>query len=151
MRHCLKNKKNVNITVKYSHYPIPKVEENKKQYTTRDVNRADRARQFQHITGKPVKRILHAVDNNILHNIPILQEDVGMYEYIYGTSVPNFQGKTPHHNIQHVEPIIVPNAPKGILDGYKKVNLCCDLTQINGIGFLNTISRHIMFATISTI
>ena len=70
---------------------------------------------------------------------------------IYGLSVPYLQGKTVRHKFQHVEPIIVPNVPKVILDIYKKLILCCDLMHINGIGFLNTISRHIMFATGSMI
>ena len=74
-----------------------------------------------------------------------------MAENIYGTNVPNFQGKTVHHNIQHVVPIIIPNVPEGILGKYRKVTLCCDLMYINGIGFLNAISQHIMFSTGSMI
>ena len=100
---------------------------------------------LQQITRRPVKKILHAVDNNILQNIPILWEDFGMAEYIYGPSVPHMQGKTVHHNIQQAEPIIIQNVPKGILDKYKKVTLLYDLIHINGIGFPNTISQHIMF------
>ena len=34
----------------------------------------------------------------------------------------------------------------GILDKYKKFTLRHDLMHINGIGFLNTIYQHIMFA-----
>ena len=82
-----------------------------------------------------MKLILHAVDNNILHNFPILQEYAGMAEDIYGPSVPHLQGKTVLHKVQHVEPIIVPNFPKGTLDRYKNATLCCDLMHINGIGF----------------
>ena len=91
-------------------------------------------------SGKPVKQILHAVDNNILQSIPILREDVRMDEDIYGPSVPHFQVKTVRHKFQHVEPIIVPNFPNGILDIYKKVYFFCDLICMNSIGFLNTIS-----------
>ena len=46
-----------------------------------------------------------------------------------------------------MEPVKITNAPKTILDKYKAVTICCDLIHINGIGFLITISRHIMFAT----
>ena len=69
------------------------MEENKKHYTSRDVKRTDTARQFQHITGQPVNGILHTVDNNTFHNLPILQEDVEMDEDIYGPSVPHLKGK----------------------------------------------------------
>ena len=71
------------------------VKQNKKQYTARDVKRADRARKFQHITGQPVKIILHEDDSNILHKFPILQEDVEIAEDIYGPSVPYLQVKNP--------------------------------------------------------
>ena len=86
MRHILKNN-NAHIMVNYSHSPIPKLEENNKQYTARDVNRADHARWFQNIYVQPVKQILHKVDNKILQHLPILQEDVGIAEDIYGPSV----------------------------------------------------------------
>ena len=74
-----------------------------------------------------------------------------MDEDIYGPSVPHFECKTVHYNIQHVEPIIVPNFPKFILDRYKKVALLCDLMYIKSIGLLNAISQHIMFSTGSMI
>ena len=86
----------------YSWYYIPQARENNKQYTACDVYRADHARQFQHISGQPVKWILHALDNNILQNIPIFREDVGMYEDIYGPSVPYLQGKTVLQKNQNV-------------------------------------------------
>ena len=127
------------------------MEENIKQYTSRDVNRSDRARQLQHIADQPVKRILHAVDNKILQNTPILRKYIRVAEKINGPSVTNFQGKKIRHNIEQVEPIIISNAPKVILYKKKKVNLWCDLIHINGIGFLNTITRYIMFATVSMV
>ena len=133
------------------HSPITKVEEKNKQYTGRNVKRDDRSRWFHKITDQPVNQILHAVDKNILQNLPIFREDVWMAEDIYGPSVPNLQGKTFRHNIQHVIPIIIPNIPNRILDKYKKVILCYDLMYINGIDFLSNISRHIMFATGSMI
>ena len=99
MMYLLKHKKNTHIMVNDSRYPIPQVEEKKKQYTYLDIKRDYCARWFHHINGQPIKLILHAVDNNILHNLPILREYVGMAEEIYGPSVPRLQGKTVHHNI----------------------------------------------------
>ena len=71
-----------------------------------------------------------------------------MDEDIYGPRVPHLKGKTVRHKFQHVVHIIVPNSLKGIIDRYKKATLFCDLMHIKGIGFLNNISRHIMFATV---
>ena len=74
-----------------------------------------------------------------------------MADDIYGPSVPYFQVKTVRQNVQHVEPIIVPNSPNDILYRYKNINLLCDLIHINGIGFLNTIYQHILFSMVNTI
>ena len=84
------------------HPPIPQVEEKNKQYTTRDVKRTDSVRRFQNITGQPVNLILHAVDKKILQNPPILWEDIGMAEDIYGPSVLHLQGKSVRHKIKHL-------------------------------------------------
>ena len=74
-----------------------------------------------------------------------------MADEIYGPSISHLKGKTVRSKVQHVEPIKITNAPKTILDKYKEFTICCDLMHINGIGFLITISRHIMFATGSMI
>ena len=75
-----------------------------------------------------------------------MREDVGMAEDIYGRSASYLQGKKFHHKVQNVEPIIVPNIPKGVLDRFKNFTLWCDLMYINDIVFLNIISLHSLFA-----
>ena len=138
MRHLLKNK-DTHIFMNDSHYPIPQVQDKKERYTAHNIKRADRARRFKHITGQPIKRILHAVDNNILQNLPILRDDIILAEDIYGPSIPHPKVKTLRFKVQHVEPIKITNSPKTILDKYKEVTICCELMHINGIGFLITI------------
>ena len=54
----------------------------KRRYNT-CVDRDDRASQLLHITVQPVKQILQTVDNNILQNLPILQEGVVIAGDIY--------------------------------------------------------------------
>ena len=70
-----------------------------------------------------------------------------MDDDIYGPSIPHLKGKTVRRKIQPVDPVKITSVAKTILDNYKEVTICCDLMHINEIGFLNTISRHIMFAT----
>ena len=74
-----------------------------------------------------------------------------MAEGIYGPRIPHLKGKTERRKIQHVDPVKIPSVPKKILDKYKEVTIFYDLIHINGIGFLNTISRHIIFDTWSMI
>ena len=122
MSHLL-NKKDAHIIANNSHSPIPQVQDKKKRYTAHNIKRADCARQFQHITGHPIKRILHAVDNNILQNLPILQEYARMAEDIYGPIIPHLKVKTVWYKIQHVEPVKIKIVPKTILDKYKEVTI----------------------------
>ena len=146
MSHLLKNK-GTHIMVNDSHSPIPQVQDKKKGYTARNIKRADHARQFQRITGQTINQILHAVDNNIMQNLPILREDVRISEDVYRLSIPHLKEKTVRRNIQHVESVKITSVSKNILDNYKEVTISCDLMHTNGIVFLDIISRHIMFAT----
>ena len=66
---------------------------------------------------------------------------------VYGPSIPHIKGKTVRRKIQHMEPVKITIVSQNILDKCKEITICCDLIHINGIGFLNPISRHIMFAT----
>ena len=70
-----------------------------------------------------------------------------MSEDIYPPIIPHLKGKIVRYKIQHVEPVKITSDTKNILDKSKEVTIFCDLMQIDRIGFLNTISRHIMFAT----
>ena len=129
MRHLLKNK-DAHILVNNSHSLIPQVKDKKERYTACDIKRSGRARQFQNITGQPIKRILHAVDNRILQNLPILQEDVRMAGNIYGPSIPHLKCKTLRRKIQYGKPVKIKSVPKNILDKYKEVTIYCDLMHI---------------------
>ena len=140
----LTNNKEVHTMVNDSNYPIPQVQDKKKGYTAPNIKRVDCARRFQHITDQPIKRILHAVNNNILQNLSILWEDAITAEDIYEPSIPHLKGKTVRRNIQHVEPVKIKSVPKTILDTYKGVTIYYDLMHINKIDLINTISQHIM-------
>ena len=106
-----------------SYSPIPQVQYKKKRYTARDIKWADRASRFQHITGQPIKQILHAVDNNILQNLPILREDVRMAEDIYEPSIPYLKVKIVWRKIQYVDPVKIKSVSKTILDKYNEVTI----------------------------
>ena len=70
-----------------------------------------------------------------------------MTDDIYRPSKPHLKGKIVRRKIQHVEHVKIKSVPQTILDKYKEVTICCDLMHTNIIDFLDTISRHIVFAT----
>ena len=74
-----------------------------------------------------------------------------MVEDIYGPIIPHLKGKTVRRNIKLVEPVKITSVPKTILDKYKEVTICCDIMHINEIGFLHSISWHIIFTKRSII
>ena len=150
MRNLLKNK-DAHIMVNDSHSLMSQLKDKKKLFTARVIKISYHTRWFQHITGQPINWILYSVDNNILQNLTILREYVGMDADIHGPSIPHLKAKTVQRKIQHVDHIQIPSVPKTILDKYKEVTICCDLMHINGIFFLDNISRNIMFATGSMI
>ena len=144
MRQLLKNK-DAHILANESHSPIPQVQDKKERYISRDIKRADRARRFQHITGQTIKRIFHAVNNNIMQNLPILREDVKMAKDIYGPSIPHLKVNTVRRKVQHVEPVNIKMSPKPSListksspfavTSYKSMELASS-TQYHGTSFL---------------
>ena len=78
---------------------------------------------------------------------PILQEDIRMAKDIYRPSIPHLKGKIVRRKIQHVEHVKIKSVPQTIIDKYNEVTIFCELMHINRIIFLDTISRHIIFAT----
>ena len=115
IRRLLKNKDS-HIMVNDSHSPIPQVQDKDKIYISHDIKWANRSRRFQHITGQPIKQILHEVDNNILQNLPILLEDARMDEDIYEPIIPHLKENIVWRKIQNVEPVNITSVPKTILD-----------------------------------
>ena len=63
-----------------------------------------------------------------------------------GGGLGGLKVKTPRQKTPHIRGLILP-IPITILDRYKEVTIAWDIMFINGICFINTISRHIKFMT----
>ena len=61
------------------------------------------------------------------------------------------QGKNVHQKSKHVKLVVVSKLPQSVIDKYVRVILCCNLMHINGLAFLNTVSRGILFGNGSLI
>ena len=77
-------------------------------------------------------------------NFPLNRDDVGGAEDIWGGNLGFLKGKTPRKKTPHTRGEILP-LPTTILEQYKCIKLVGDIMFMNGIRFINTISRHINF------
>ena len=120
-----------------------KEEENKARY----IARSDNVRQFRHITGQSIKRMLHEVYNNIIINFTVTWKYIKMAEDIYIPSVPNMQVNTMSKKVKHTETAVVSKFPQAIINKYKRFIFCCNLMHINVLAFLNMVSWGVILGT----
>ena len=83
-------------------------------------------------------------------NFPLNCDDVRGAEYILGGNLGCLKGETPRQKTPHIRGWILP-LPTNILERYKSVTLAVDIMFINGIRFINPISRHVKFMTVEHI
>jgi hypothetical protein len=127
---------------------IQTVEENKKFYTEREVQRARKARELYHALGSPsLKDFKAIITMNGIGNNPVTIEDIGIAEKIFGADVGTLKGKTTRS-----KPIPVVNnyikIPRELVRRQHDIVLCIDTMKINGMAFISTISRKIMYRTV---
>ena len=127
---------------------IDSVEENKNLFTPRQVEQAKLARKIYHALGTPsVKDFKAIITMNAIKNLPITLKDVDLAEQIFGPDIGALKGKTTRSKpFPVVEDYI--EIPPELIDNHQQVTLCMDGMKINGIPFLTTISRNIMYRTV---
>jgi hypothetical protein len=124
---------------------ITTVDGQKRKYSDLDVRRATAARKLQDTLGYPsVKAFLKMIDNNLILNCPVTRRDITIAEDIFGTNTNIVKGKAVRQQPGHVREDLN-EVPQHILQNYKDITLAIDIYHINGIKFLRSISRHIMF------
>ena len=124
------------------------VEENKKLYTKRQVDRAEVARKLYQVIGYPSLRdYKHIIQTNQIKNCPVTIEDINISEKIFGPDVYAIKGKSVRK-----KPKVVVNdyieIPRGLIKAHQGIILCADIMFINEVAFLVTMSKHIRFITI---
>jgi Reverse transcriptase (RNA-dependent DNA polymerase) len=140
-------KKNAISNAQVKDIKIESVEENKAMYTDRQIKRAKTARQIYHALGTPSVNDFKAVlKMNAIKNLPITIEDIKLAEQIFGPDIGALKGKTTR---QKPSPVVSDyiDIPPELIDNHQQVVLCMDGMKINGVSFLTTISRNIMYRT----
>jgi hypothetical protein len=128
-------------------HSVESVEENKKQFTNRQFQQAKLTRQIYHALGTPsINDFKSIILSNQIKNLPITIEDVNIAENIFGTDIGALKGKTTR---QKPAPVVSDyiEIPQELINNHNNVTLCMDGIKINGIYFISTISRNIMYRT----
>jgi hypothetical protein len=126
---------------------IDSVEENAKNFTERQIKRAKEARQLYHALGSPSVHDFRAIiQTNAIRNLPITLEDIETIEMIFGPDIGALKGKTDRTKSAPVVSNYI-EIPKEIIVNHQMVTLCIDAMNINGLTFLKTVSRRILYRT----
>ena len=128
-------------------HSIESVEENKKFFTDRQIERAKAARKLYHALGTPsLNDFKSIIKTNAIKNLPVTLDDINIAEKIFGTDIGALKGKTTR---QKPAPVVSDyiEIPKELISNHQHITLCMDGIKINGLPFLTTISRNIMYRT----
>ena len=137
-----KNQQTCNTNV-----PMDSVQENMKMFTNRQIERAKLTRKIHHALGAPSPSDFKLiVTTNAIKNLPINVEDIKTAEMIFGTDIGILKGKTVRRKPLPVSSDYV-EVPKELINNHQDVTLCVDIMNINGLSFLTTVSRKIMYRT----
>jgi hypothetical protein len=126
---------------------INTIEENKQLYTDRQITRAKKARDLYHAIGTPnaedFKKIIRM---NAIRNCPVTIDDILIAEKVFGPDIGTLKGKSTR---QKPAPIVQEyvDIPKELILAQENVTLCIDTMFVNGLPFLTTVSRNIMYRT----
>jgi hypothetical protein len=126
---------------------VQNVEDKKAFYTSRQVDRAKKARDLLHTLRCPtVADMKKAIKMNSIMNCPVSVDDVNLDEKIHGPDVASLKGKsTRSRPIPVINDII--EIPKELIAAQNEVDLCIDTLFINSLPFLATVSKNMKYRT----
>jgi hypothetical protein len=128
-------------------HSVKSVKENKLLYTDRQIQRAKLARSIYHAIRMPsLKDFKMIITSNTIKNVPITINDINISEKVFGPDIGALKGKTTRQKPAPVVSYYV-EIPKELVYNHQSVVLCMDGMKINGVPFLTTISRSIMYQT----
>ena len=124
---------------------VQTVAENLAKFSKADQNAALAARKLLHSMGYPSISDLKAlIARKCIQNNPVTIADVERAEEIWGPDVGMLKGK-----LRRKRPLLPHNdtagVPAVILNKNRDIDLCVDVMYVNGIPFLTSVSKKLMF------
>ena len=127
--------------------PMDSVEENAKMFTNRQIEQAKLTRQIYHALGTPsIQDFKMIVTTNAVKNLPITLDDIKTAEMIFGKDIEALKGESLRKKPLPVVSDYI-EIPKELINIHHEVTLCIDIMHVNGLAFLTTVSRKIMYRT----
>jgi hypothetical protein len=127
------------------------VEDNKLNFTSRELEGADLARSlFKHLGLPSYSRFIHYIENKLIPNCPVTIADIRRALHIYGPEVSTLKGRTTRQKPLPVPVSVFTPIPKSILDHHQHITLAVDFFYVNGIAFLHSISHNYKFRTVES-
>jgi hypothetical protein len=127
------------------------VEDNKTNFTSRELEGADTARAlFKHLGLPSYSRFIHYVENNFIPNCTVTVADIRRALHIYGPEISTLKGRSTRQKPLPVPVSTFTPIPKSILDHHQHITLAVDFFYVNGIAFLHSISHNYKFRTVES-
>jgi len=131
---------------------IQTVEQNKKQFTQRDIKGAEAARKLQRLLNNPSHdRFVKMIANNQINNCTVTLADVKNALLIFGSDERGLKGWSVRKSAPHAGNIVPTHVPAPILHQLENITLCMDNFVVQGLHFFTTISRKLKFRTVNEI
>ena len=141
------NNTNENVDL-YSYCFVETVDNNKKLFTRKEVERAEQAVRLYAKLGRPGQDVFESIlSKGLIKNCPITADDAKRAIVIYGQDLYSLKGKMVKSASRALPAFVPISIPKYILQHHKHVTLSADFFYAQGMPFLHTIAKKIRLLT----
>jgi len=149
---------NFKLNLTHSNYSIDNysfltlVSENKKSFTKREIEGANKARKLYHHINMPDHNFfIKLIESNYFRNSPVTVQDAKRAMLIYGTDLAFLKGKSVRKRPDPIKTIQQIPIPQTIFDHHQQINLSMDYMHVQGIAMLLSLDEsfkyRILFST----
>ena len=125
------------------------VEENKMQFTKKEIEAAENTRKLYHIIRRPGYKVFYDIlKKRLIHNCSISSQDAKNAYRIYGPDGGALMGKCTRKTPNKVDTSKLYQVSKDFVQKYQHLTLAIDILYFERMSFILTVSRNIHFYTV---